>query len=53
MSDYEKHVEELVEKAAKANQSHDALHYSQSALNAANALRQLADTRANAKGQNS
>ncbi len=31
-------VEELVEKAAKADRSEDAMRFSQAALNAANAL---------------
>lgn len=37
------HVETLVKKAAEAHASHDALHFSQAACNASNALRQLAE----------
>ena len=40
-----KQVEELIDKAANAAQGHDALHFSQAALNAANALAVLHNTR--------
>lgn len=38
MEAQKKHVKTLIEKAAEAKQSHDALHFSQAACNAANAL---------------
>lgn len=38
------HVETLIKQAAEAKASHDALHFSQAACNAANALRQLEET---------
>lgn len=38
-------VEALIDKAAKAPQAHDALHYSQAALNAANAIAVLHNTK--------
>lgn len=38
MSDMKTHVETLIEKAAKANAATDALHLSQAAVNAANAM---------------
>lgn len=40
----EKHVEEMITKAAKADKSDDALKFSQAACNAANALCALAST---------
>jgi hypothetical protein len=43
MSTMKEHVEKLVKEAAQANLSHDALHYSQAACNAANAWRVLDD----------
>lgn len=45
MTELKKQIEELIIKANDAKQSHDALHFSQAALNAANALRQLNDTK--------
>lgn len=36
-----KQIEELVTKAVEAKQAHDALHFSQAALNAANAFAQV------------
>lgn len=39
----EKHVEELVSKAAKAAKSEDAMRFAQAALNAANAVIGLSD----------
>lgn len=46
MSDKQKTVEALLNKAAEAKEAHEALHFSQAALNAANALCSLktADT---------
>ncbi len=44
-----KQVEELIDKAAKASHSHEALHYSQAALNAANAICSLGAAEKNAK----
>lgn len=38
MSDTKKHVEALIEKAAKAEDSGDAMRFSQAAVNAANAM---------------
>lgn len=38
MCDKTKEVEELIDKAAKADKSEDALRFSQAACNAANAL---------------
>ncbi len=38
MSDKRSEVETLIAKAAKAEKSQDALHFSQAACNAANAL---------------
>lgn len=38
----EKHIEAMIEKAAKAEESNDAMKFSQAALNAANALCSLA-----------
>lgn len=40
-----KQVEELVTKAVDAKQSHEALHFSQAALNAANAFAQVHNTK--------
>lgn len=37
-NDQKKHVEDLIAKAAKAEDSADAMRFSQAALNAANAL---------------
>lgn len=45
MSELKKQIEGLITKASEAKQSHEALHFSQAALNAANALRQLTDTK--------
>ncbi len=42
-------VHQLIEKAAKANNSTDAMHFSQAACNAANALACVANTKAAAK----
>lgn len=42
----EKHVEELIEKAAKAVEAHHAMNFSQAACNAANTMRVLADIKA-------
>lgn len=44
MSKGQEVVEELVRKAGKSEKSDDALKFSQAACNAANALRQLAET---------
>lgn len=41
MSDLQKHVETMIERAAKAQDSQDALRFSQAALNTANTLCQL------------
>lgn len=38
IEDLKKHVESLIEKAAQAPKSEDALRFSQSALNAAHAI---------------
>jgi len=38
MEAQKKNIKELIAKAAEAKQSHDALHFSQAACNAANAL---------------
>lgn len=38
MSELRKHVESLIEKAGKAEKADDALKFSQSATNAANAM---------------
>jgi uncharacterized protein involved in propanediol utilization len=38
MSDKTKEVEELIDKAAKATKSEDALRFSQAACNSANAM---------------
>jgi hypothetical protein len=40
--DTKKHIENLMEKAAKAEKSEDAMRFSQAALNAANARNLLA-----------
>lgn len=42
-------VKELISKAAKTDDALQAMQFSQAAVNAANALRQVADTEANAK----
>jgi len=44
MSTLKSQVEKLINAAAAAKASHDALHLSQAALNAANAMRVMADT---------
>ena len=41
----EKHVESMIEKAAKADKSDDALKLSQAACNAANAMCALASSK--------
>ena len=38
METEKKHIKTLIEKAATAKHSHEALHFSQAASNAANAL---------------
>lgn len=38
IEDQEKHIEALIEKAAKSEKSDDALKFSQAACNAANAV---------------
>lgn len=38
MDDLKKHVESLIAKSANADESGDAMRYSQAALNAANAM---------------
>ena len=38
MSDLKKNVEEMIEKAAKADKPDDAMKFSQAAVNAANAM---------------
>lgn len=43
MSEMKKHVESMIEKAAKADDSADAMRFSQAALNATNAIMGLAD----------
>jgi hypothetical protein len=45
MDDVKKQVKEMISKAAEAEKSDDALKFSQAALNAANALRQITDTK--------
>lgn len=40
----DKLIESLIKKAAEAKTAGDAMHYSQAALNAANALLALSDT---------
>jgi hypothetical protein len=45
MEDLKKHVETLIEKAARAHGAADALHYSQAALNAANAICSLGNAK--------
>jgi hypothetical protein len=42
MSDLQEHVDKLIEKAAKAGDSGDALRFSQAALNVANTKHALA-----------
>lgn len=41
----EKHVEAMIEKAAKSDKSDDALKFSQAACNAANAMCALASSK--------
>lgn len=41
----DKHVEAMIEKAAKADKSDDALKFSQAACNAANAMCALASSK--------
>lgn len=41
MNDSQKHVKELIEKAAKADKSEDAMRFSQAACNAGNAIAAL------------
>ena len=43
MTDLQTKVDQLLEKAATANKSEDALRFSQAALNAANTKHALAD----------
>jgi hypothetical protein len=43
--DHKKQIETLVKKATEAPQGHDALHFSQAALNAANAFAQVHNTK--------
>ena len=38
MTEVQKHVEDMIAKAAKADRADDAMKFSQAALNAANAL---------------
>lgn len=45
----QKHVEAMIEKAAKADKSDDALKFSQAACNAANAMCALASEKTIAK----
>lgn len=45
----EKHVEQLIEKAAKTGESHNAMNFSQAACNSANAMRVLAEIKASKK----
>lgn len=49
MADNKQNVETLIEKAAKANDSADAMRFSQAALNAANAMCSLAVTKVTEK----
>lgn len=44
-----KHVEELIEKAAKADRADDAMKFSQAACNAANALCALGNEKRSSK----
>lgn len=44
MEKMKKHAEKLLEKAAETTDSGDAMRFSQAALNAANAIRQLNET---------
>jgi hypothetical protein len=44
MTDLKKHAESMISKASAAEKSEDALRFSQAALNAANAIRQLHET---------
>ena len=41
----EKHVQDMIEKAAKADKSDDALKFSQAACNAANAMCAMASAK--------
>ncbi len=45
----EKQVEELIDKAAKAGQPHEAMSFAQAALNAAHAMQVLATIKRNSK----
>lgn len=45
MPELRSHVENMIDKAAKAAKSEDALRFSQAALNAANAMCSLRDTK--------
>lgn len=45
MSDLQKNVDSLIEKAASADKSEDALRFSQAALNAAHTKHALAEMR--------
>ena len=45
----EKHIEELIKKAAESNDSNDAQRYSQAACNAANAMCALGSAKRDAK----
>jgi len=47
MEAQKKQVKDLIAKAAEAKQSHDALHFSQAACNAANALCALENGKSN------
>lgn len=38
MTEMKKHVESMIEKAAKTDKSEDAMRFSQAAVNAANAM---------------
>lgn len=49
MSELQKHVESMIEKAASADKSEDALRFSQAALNAANAMCSLGVAKHNDK----
>jgi hypothetical protein len=49
MTDMEKHVEEMVRKAAQAEKAADAMQFSQAACNSANALAVLENLRRSAK----
>jgi len=45
MVELKKHAEKMVERAGTSDKADDALKFSQAALNAANAIRQLNDTK--------